>query len=124
VLDTHLARVVNPNLSANFGGMAEWEIDGNLGLTAAICEMLLQSQAGGIELLPALPAAWPSGHVRGLRARGAFEVDLEWAQGRLASAAIRSDRGGRLVVQSGPRSVPLDTRPGETVRLDGSLARR
>jgi alpha-L-fucosidase 2 len=114
-----------------FDAHPPFQIDGNFGVTAGVAEMLVQSHRRGedgrtpvLELLPALPAAWPSGHVRGLRARGAFEVDLEWAQGRLASAAIRSDRGGRLVVQSGPRSVPLDTRPGETVRLDGSLARR
>jgi alpha-L-fucosidase 2 len=114
-----------------FDAHPPFQIDGNFGVTAGVAEMLVQSHRRDedgrtpvLELLPALPAAWPSGHVRGLRARGAFAVDLEWAQGRLASAAIRSDRGGRLVVQNGPRSVPLDTLPGETVRLDGSLARR
>ena len=90
VLDTHLQRVVNPNLSANFGGYAEWEIDGNLGLTAAIGEMLLQSHTGEIELLPALPAAWPDGSVSGLHARGGFTVDIAWQNHQAVSWHIRS----------------------------------
>ncbi len=103
VLDMHLRRVVNPNLTANFSGMAEWEIDGNLGLTAAICEMLIQSQAGEIELLPALPKSWSKGSVRGLRARGGFEVDLGWNQGRLTEASVRSIQGESLRLRHGER---------------------
>ena len=90
VLDMHLRRVVNANLSANFGGMAEWEIDGNLGQTAAIGEMLLQSHTGEIQLLPALPKAWPAGKVTGLRARGGFTVDFEWKDGQVVSYHVKS----------------------------------
>jgi alpha-L-fucosidase 2 len=121
VVDVHLARSVNPNLSANFSGMAEWEIDGNLGHTAAIAEMLLQSHAGEIELLPALPKAWPAGSVKGLRARGGFEVDMAWQQGKLREAAIRSVAGTACKVRYATEEVDVTLRPGESVVLDAGL---
>ena len=101
VLDTHLRVAPNPNLTAKFAGMAEFQIDGNLGQMAAICEMLVQSQAGEIEFLPALPKAWPDGAVSGLRARGGFTVDLAWKEGRLGKCLLRSDRGGEPVLRYG-----------------------
>jgi alpha-L-fucosidase 2 len=92
--------------------------------------MLVQSHIrtkdGGYEihLLPALPSAWPTGSVKGLRARGGFELDLAWAGGKLSSATIRSPKGGRCTVRSAGQVAALTLQPGQAVRLDGQLARR
>ena len=107
-----------PNL---FGLHPPMQIDGNFGITAGIAEMLLQSQSGEIQLLPALPTVWKSGKVTGLHARGGFVVDQTWENGQLTDIEVHSTVGGNCHLRYGTHIGTFETKPGKSYHINHEL---
>jgi alpha-L-fucosidase 2 len=100
-----------------------FQIDGNFGATAAMAEMLVQSHTESVDLLPALPAAWPNGAVHGLRARGGLTIDMAWNEGRIATCTIASTREGKHLLRppSGQRIASIRS-AGQTITPESGPA--
>ena len=102
-----------------FDAHPPFQIDGNFGGASGILEMLLQSQNNEIQILPALPKAWPNGYVTGLRARGGFEVNIAWQDGNLVSADIKSLTGNPVRLRSGQSTKFIALNKGQSFEWDG-----
>lgn len=103
-----------PNL---FDAHPPFQIDGNFGGTAGVCEMLVQSSDGLIELLPALPKAWKDGSVSGIRARGGYEVSMMWKDGMVTNAVLTSTVGGAVIVKYNGKTTLWESKAGEKREL-------
>ncbi len=131
----NLLRPVHNNTSISYGpgggvyanlmdACPPFQIDGNFAFTAGVSEMLVQSHLGEVDLLPALPSAWPEGSVAGLRARGGIAItELSWKYGRLARVRVRSDLGGPVRIRYGSLTADFATAAGELLDLGPGLER-
>ena len=104
ILHGMLQHMIHDNL---FNTHPPFQIDGNFGYAAGVCEMLVQSHMGVIDLLPALPDAWPTGCVRGIRGRGGLEIDLTWKEGRATAAVLKATVDGRYALRA-PEGQQID----------------
>jgi alpha-L-fucosidase 2 len=119
--DSSLNRFLgSPRLGINMHNSGHNQSDGNFGFTAAVAECLLQSHAGEISLLPALPHSWREGSVTGLRARGGYEVDIEWEEGKLLQCEITSILGKPFIVRYGNATAEYSIPAGKTIRIKGT----
>ena len=109
------------NYGASTGAADKFQIDANFGFPAVVSEMLLQSQSGVIQLLPALPKKFPTGSVRGIRARDGFLVDLDWDKDQLTRAVIHSNLSEPCKVRYGNKVVSLELKKDASVVLDKNL---
>jgi alpha-L-fucosidase 2 len=115
VIRYYLSKLVSDNLLHRDGDI--FQIDANFGMTAGIAELLIQSHTDVIRLLPALPAEWPDGSFRGLRARGGLSFDVAWQDGRIAEATVRADVDGTFRIALGEDERTVTLAAGSLVKL-------
>lgn len=121
---TMIRMLLTPSKTYNnlFDSHPPFQIDGNFGAVSGVNEMLMQSHNGRINLLPALPSQWKDGSIKGIRARGGFEIDsMAWKGGKLAYVAIKSDVGQTLNLVNGSNKFTTTTVPGKVYEFDGNL---
>lgn len=119
--DTLISRFVGGDLGNNLHNIRYNQSDANFGFTTAVAECLIQSHAGEISLLPALPNSWAKGSVSGLKARGGFEVNMSWENGKLTVCDIKSTLGNPCVVRYGEKIKTYKIPAGNTIRITGEL---
>ena len=119
--DTLINRFVGGRLAPNLHNTGNNQSDANFGFTAAVAECLIQSHTGEINLLPALPERWADGSVTGLKARGGFEVSMDWKNGKLTTCQITSLLGNPCIVRYGEKIKTYKINAGSSIRIDGEL---
>jgi alpha-L-fucosidase 2 len=117
-IEAYMGRCPAPNLH-NAGAN---QSDASFGFTAAVAEALVQSHAGEVSLLPALPAGWNEGSVSGLRARAGYDVSMQWKNGKLHAADLHNLKGGTVKVRYGQKAATVTLKPGEAAHLNAELA--
>lgn len=119
---SHLRQLLEKSTLPNlFDNHPPFQIDGNFGGTAGMAEMLLQSHNGVVRILPALPDAWPQGEVTGLKARGNFEIGIEWSAGVASLITVKSFSGAPLTLAYHKKNISMETEKGVTYRFDSDL---
>lgn len=116
----HIEKLITQSLFINlFDGHPPFQIDGNFGYTAGVAEMLIQSHEEGIiRILPALPKAWTSGKVSGIKARGGFTLDFTWENGEVKTLKVRSSLGKKTTLFADGSEIELELRPGESIEME------
>ncbi|MCK4570209.1 MAG: glycoside hydrolase family 95 protein, partial [Bacteroidales bacterium] len=118
----HVMALLRKSTRSNlFDSHPPFQIDGNFGGTAGIAEMLLQSHNGLIQILPALPDAWPDGSIKGLCARGGFEVDIEWENGLMTTTSIHATADNNCCIKYKDNVVDLELKKGDIITLNDQL---
>ncbi|SKB76095.1 glycoside hydrolase family 95 protein [Daejeonella lutea] len=112
-----VALLQKSTLSNLFDNHPPFQIDGNFGGTAGIAEMMIQSHQDYIKLLPAMPQVWANGSVKGLCARGGFEVNMKWQNGKVSECSVTSKQGNRLKINVNGKAIDLRTKAGQTYKL-------
>jgi alpha-L-fucosidase 2 len=116
----HILKLISQSLYPNlFDAHPPFQIDGNFGYTAGVAEMVMQSHEEGIiRILPALPKAWTSGRVSGLKARGGFTLDFTWENGKIKTLKILSNLGKKAVIFADGSEIELFLKKGESLEME------